>query len=304
MHPTLHTPRLTLRPLTLEDAAALHPIYADPETMRYMPTPPHANVEVTRKQFEHEMTEEGSIHWAIYRKETEIPIGLVNYIGGAAIPGLGYILAREQWGNGYAPEACRAALDYGFDVLGYDRAELWINAENRASQRVADKLGFVMRGRLAQKYPHNNDHHIMYVYGMWAYDWQGTAPPSQSTRFFRAQTVLLAHNVQKTVAFYVEKLGFRVDFLYGEPPNHAGITRGDWSAQGVTFQIAQVPPEFELGDGAYTYIFVDAKIDVLHETWKAAGVEIVRAPQTYPWGMREFTIRDPNGYQLHIGTQA
>jgi ribosomal-protein-alanine N-acetyltransferase len=59
---------------------------------------------------------------------------------------MGYIIRRDFWGQGLTAEACRAALGYGFDVLGLDRVELWIDTTNYASQRVAQKLNFRVKG--------------------------------------------------------------------------------------------------------------------------------------------------------------
>jgi RimJ/RimL family protein N-acetyltransferase len=54
---------------------------------------------------------------------------------------VGWTLGREYWGRGYATEAAKASLDYGF--LNHDVAKLisMIDPDNRASQRVAERLG-------------------------------------------------------------------------------------------------------------------------------------------------------------------
>ena len=51
------------------------------------------------------------------------------------------VLARRWWGNGYATEAARAALDHAFTVLKKDRVISLIHPENRASIRVVERLG-------------------------------------------------------------------------------------------------------------------------------------------------------------------
>jgi ribosomal-protein-alanine N-acetyltransferase len=54
---------------------------------------------------------------------------------------LGYDLASEYWGRGLATEAACAVRDYAFATLGLDRLVSLIRADNRASQRVAEKVG-------------------------------------------------------------------------------------------------------------------------------------------------------------------
>ncbi len=302
--PVLQTERLRLRPLTLEDAPALFPMVSDPETMRFMPDLPHENPVVTRYRLTEEMSLAGARHWAVCRRDSNEPLGIVNYLGQTPIPGMGYILRRDQWGQGLATEACRAALAYGFDAVGFDRVELWINQHNHASMRVAQKLGFRLKSRLAQKYAHEANHHIMLVYGLRQDEWYGSPETAVPPRLFRSEPVLMVHNVADTVAFYTEKLGFAVNFLYGDPPTHAAVSHGSWSGAQVTIQLTQVPPERTINPAGYLYIFTDAQIDALYAIYRQQGVDIVQEPQTYPYGMREFTVRDPNGHILLFGTQA
>ncbi|MEZ4868300.1 MAG: GNAT family N-acetyltransferase [Caldilineaceae bacterium] len=302
MHGPLTTERLTLRPLTLADAEALHQAYGDLEAMRFMPTLPHQSVAETRQHLKRELSVPGAVHWTICRRDDNAVIGQVNYLGQTLLPGMGYILQRAAWGQGYATEACRAALEYGFANLGLDRVELWINEENFASQRVAQKLGFRLKGTLPLRYQHESNHHIMQVYGLWAHEWQSNAPSGTETTFFSAQPVLLVRDVAASAAYFHERLGFRIDFLYGDPPTHGGVSRGDWTGRMVTLQLSQAPTEAELQPAGYLYIMVDATIDALFAQYQRAGVEIIAEPKTQPWGMREFTIREPNGHQLRFGT--
>lgn len=302
MSTLLTTERLVLRPLTLEDASALHDVYCDAHTMRFMPSLPHASMEDTRRHLANEMNSRGSVHWAICLHKDGKAIGHINYLGQTVLPGMGYILRRDQWGKGYVTEACRAALTYGFDAMDLDRVELWIDEINFASQRVAQKLGFRLKGTLPLRYAHETTHHIMQVYGLWRHEWQDTQPPNPGVDFFSAQPVLLVHDVKATAAWFHDKLGFRVDFLLGEPPTHAGISRGDWTGRMVTLQLSQVPIERAIVPSAYIYVMVGANIDELFAQYRDAGVKIVAEPISQPWGMREFTVREPNGHHLRFGT--
>ena len=61
---------------------------------------------------------------------------------------LGYELAPEYWGRGYATEAAGALVNYGFQELALDRISSWCIADNTASARVLERLGFRQEGRL------------------------------------------------------------------------------------------------------------------------------------------------------------
>jgi len=63
-------------------------------------------------------------------------------VGGEAV--LGFYLARGFWGRGFASEAGRAFVDFGFDELKLKRIVTAVQVENAASIRVLEKLGFVI----------------------------------------------------------------------------------------------------------------------------------------------------------------
>jgi len=55
---------------------------------------------------------------------------------------IGYVLAKDYWGQGLVPEAVRAVIDYGFNVLGFDAFSIEHFVENVRSRRVIEKCGF------------------------------------------------------------------------------------------------------------------------------------------------------------------
>jgi RimJ/RimL family protein N-acetyltransferase/catechol 2,3-dioxygenase-like lactoylglutathione lyase family enzyme len=296
MDETLHTERLLLRPVSPGDAPALFPIYHDPRAMRFMPSPPHRDAAETRVELTRDLGYRGACGWAICLKGSDDPVGYINFLGETQIPGMGYILRPDYWGRGIVPEAGSAALRYGFDQLGYDRVELWIHEDNAASIRVAQKLGFRLRGQIPQKYDHETVHHIMLVYGL------AKGAEDFSGRFFRVEPVLKVPDVQKTAEYYRDILGFRIDFLYGSPPTHAGVSRGDWTGSGVTIQLSRLAGDLPQVTSSSLFILVGTGLDALFEAYRVQEVEMVSEPVTKPWGMRDFTIRDINGHLLTFAT--
>ena len=198
----LQTERLVLRPFHPHHLPDLHKMYSDGPTMRFMPSLPHANIAATERALADDMRHPDAQLWVICLKETDEAIGVVNYLGGTRIPGMGYIIRRDFWGQGITVEACRAALGYGFDKLGHDRVELWIDQTNFASQRVAQKLNFRLKGRIPLKYAHEEKEHIMQIYGLWAHEWRGLPQPERPAKFYRTEPVLLVHDVGETAALY------------------------------------------------------------------------------------------------------
>jgi ribosomal-protein-alanine N-acetyltransferase len=60
---------------------------------------------------------------------------------GARVADIGYELAPDEWGHGYATEAARAIVAFGFDTLGLHRIAASCVADNAASAHVLEKLG-------------------------------------------------------------------------------------------------------------------------------------------------------------------
>lgn len=303
--PLLETPRLRLDALTVGDAEALHAFYRDPEAMRFMPEPPHTDLGQTRQRLERDLAAMGRHLWAVRLRDGDAIVGVVGYLAGTRHPGLGYLIHPAHWRNGYAGEAVGAALDHGFDALGFDRIELWIDERNRASRRVAEKLDFTLRSSLRQRYAHRDEAHTMLVYGLLADERRGE-PLTSRPNVHAAQPVLMVHDLAAAIAFYRDTLGFGIDFVTDGPdgPDHAGVSLGDWSGAMAAIQLTRVPAEREIRVSSYLYLLVGHGLDALYERYRDAGVEIAGEPETFPWGMREFGVRDPQGHVLRFGQPA
>ncbi len=70
-------------------------------------------------------------------------VGRIGFLNPAGWPGfeIGWTLGRESWGKGYATEGAYRALQYAFNKLDKDHVISLIHPENRASIRVAERLG-------------------------------------------------------------------------------------------------------------------------------------------------------------------
>jgi catechol 2,3-dioxygenase-like lactoylglutathione lyase family enzyme len=92
--------------------------------------------------------------------------------------------------------------------------------------------------------------------------------------------------------FYTTKLGFRLGFTWGDPPTIAGV-----NLDRVQIFLEQGTP---CPQGCSVY-FAVGDADELYDFHRAGGVEIVAPPADKPWGLRDYTVRDLNGYALTFG---
>jgi RimJ/RimL family protein N-acetyltransferase len=149
--PTLTTDRLILRPLVDDDLDAFAAIVADPEVQRFMSGGPLSRAHAWRQMaiFRGHDALRGFSQNAVVERETGRLVGRAGLWRPEGWPGLevGWVLARDVWGRGYATEAGAAWRDWAFDVLGADDLISVIHPENTASARVAERIGHQPRGR-------------------------------------------------------------------------------------------------------------------------------------------------------------
>ncbi|MCY4413064.1 MAG: GNAT family N-acetyltransferase [Caldilineaceae bacterium] len=300
MHSTLTTERLILRPLEAADAEDLYDAYRRPEAMRFMDDAAHTSAAETKKMVDGMLDGPGTV-WTVRTTEDGPALGYVDYIGNAGVPGMGYFLHPDHWGNGYMSEAVRGALDYGFDKMELDRVELWISEENTASVRLAERVGFRRRGRMRQKYHQDSVGHDKIVYGITKEQWRTGQLAGDAQAAYSLAPILAVPDVLAAAEFYCDKLGFTIGFLFGDPPTHAGIHRGEWTNEGAHIQLTLADQPLAPKPQVGFYVFMGEDVDGLFARYQAAGVHIERELTDEPWGMREFAIRDCNGYLLRFG---
>jgi RimJ/RimL family protein N-acetyltransferase len=143
---TIDTERLILRMFRDADLDDYSEICADPEVMRYLGEGrPLSRAEAWRQMamIVGHWELRGYGIWAVEERESGRVVGRVGFFNPEGWPGfeLGWVLGREHWGRGYATEGARAALGKAFDEWGRGQIISVIQPGNRASIRVAEKLG-------------------------------------------------------------------------------------------------------------------------------------------------------------------
>lgn len=148
---TIETERLTLRMWREDDFETYARICADPEVMRYLGGKPYTRLEAWRHMayLVGHWHLRGYGHWAVEEKSSRQLIGRMGFFNPEGWPGfeVGWTLARESWGKGFASEGARRMLEYAFTEMGKDHVISLIHPENRSSVKVAEKMGEKIEGQ-------------------------------------------------------------------------------------------------------------------------------------------------------------
>lgn len=108
-------------------------------------------------------------------------------------------------------------------------------------------------------------------------------------------SVLTVTNVAAALAYYVDVLHFTVQFQMGSPASYAIIERGH-----VSLHLMPVSQDPATLGCARVYVYA-AGVDALQAEFRARGCAIEVEAQDFAYGMREFSVRDPDGNRLTFG---
>jgi catechol 2,3-dioxygenase-like lactoylglutathione lyase family enzyme len=104
--------------------------------------------------------------------------------------------------------------------------------------------------------------------------------------------MLSVADVRAAADFYATKLGFIVAFTEGDPPRFAGVNLD--CVQMFLVKGTAAP------EGSSVYFVID-NVDAFCAFHRANGVDVVESPSDRPYGLREYTVRDLDGYCLNFG---
>lgn len=171
----IETPRLILRGWRDADYEPFAALNADPEVMRHFPST-HSREESDA------LADRNRLHiddhgWGLWAVERKLDSAFLGFTG-LARPRpphpmeheveVGWRLARFAWGHGYASEAARASLDFGFNELGLVRIVSFTAAENLRSQAVMRRIDMSRASDLDFDHPalpegHRLRRHVVYM---------------------------------------------------------------------------------------------------------------------------------------------
>lgn len=148
----VETERLLLREITIDDAADLFEMDADPAVHRYIHNQPLQRIEEQYTMIDtiqQQYKDFGIARWAVVDKLSGECLGwagLKYYTeplnGHQHFYELGYRFKQKHWGKGYATEAARAAIQYGFNERAAPCLYAITDIDNQGSRNVLSKLGF------------------------------------------------------------------------------------------------------------------------------------------------------------------
>ena len=117
----------------------------------------------------------------------------------------------------------------------------------------------------------------------------------QPPKMVGAATVFVVSDMARSIAYYRDELGFAVTFEYGAPVFYACLCRDE-----VALHLLAAKETKRLPGNGGICIFVD-DVDGIHAELASRGANVLKPPQDYDYGMRDFDVVDPDGNQLTFG---
>ena len=171
---TLHTPRLVLRPLTMEDVNDVLEYASDAEWSRFLPVASPYTV----KDAEEFVTRQILKDW---RDKPRFAVEFNGVVVGSvkltiekplSIASLRYSIARSCWNRGLMTEAVTAVVGWGFDEFGLEKVYARMDVENVGSWRVMEKIGMTRERTLRRHGVNRGVRHDYHYYGILRSEWE------------------------------------------------------------------------------------------------------------------------------------
>ncbi|MFY0783074.1 GNAT family protein [Peribacillus simplex] len=172
MFPVLNTERLRLREIRESDAEALYQCLSKDEVTRFYGQDSLETVGQAQDivaTFAKNYLEKRAIRWGIERMDTQELIGTIGFHAHSPKyrrAEIGYEIHPAHWRKGFASEAVKEIIAYGFNNLDLTRIGAVVFLENQPSSDLLVKLGFIQEGILRSYIYQNGVPHDTYVYSL------------------------------------------------------------------------------------------------------------------------------------------
>lgn len=159
--PLLETARLTVRPLTEDDASFYLAMLSDPDFKRHIADRGVRDLQAALANMRDRVFASYDAHgfgmWLVLRRDTGEPVGMAGLVKRdfLADVDLGYAFLPSGRGAGYATEVCRGVMEFASEAYGIRRLAAIVAPDNDPSIRVLERLGFKRAGRV--RFPGNGD---------------------------------------------------------------------------------------------------------------------------------------------------
>lgn len=170
--PTLESERLVLRKVTESDTDDMFAYTADAALLEHLPlnvTPTRAETQAAIRGFMDMYHARRVAPWGISLKATGRHIGLVGFESWNPVTDraeIGFLVARAFWRQGYAIEAARRAMRFGFDQMKLNRIEARVAPRNEPSRLLLAKLGMRHEGLMREHSWWRGRYHDLELYSI------------------------------------------------------------------------------------------------------------------------------------------
>ena len=180
--PTIELDGARLRPLRAGDAAALYAYLRDPAVteLTSYPVPSLPMVEGMIERSSSRWAAGEPSRWGLALPHDDQLVGTCGFNDWSQAhrwAEMAFDLAQAQWGKGLMRQAVAAALEWAFRQDLVDRVHAFVRADNRRSQRLLERTGFVREGCLRSYRICRGQPHDFYVYGLLRSEWPVRAAP-------------------------------------------------------------------------------------------------------------------------------
>lgn len=175
-NPFLIGDRIYLRPLEEEDLDRCMRWINDPEILTTLGRRFPMSRALEREWITSQYKSEKDLSLAIVIKDGDLHIGncgfnSIDYLNRKAVFGI-LIGEKDNWGHGYAPEAAKLILGYGFDELNLHRISLEVYSHNKRAQRAYERVGFIHEGAMREAYFRNGRYYDNLIMGILRSEWR------------------------------------------------------------------------------------------------------------------------------------
>lgn len=177
----LETERLLLRAFSFDDAdSMMHNWAGDDQVQDMYGEPSYKTHEEMRGLLEKYISSyEDGLHfrWGIFEKSSGECIGQVAYFLVDQKNHFGeieYCVGKAFQGRGYATEATKAVIRYGFEKINFNKVQICVRPSNLPSKKVIDKCGFTYEGTLREYFYRNGKYEDRMYHSILRREWEET----------------------------------------------------------------------------------------------------------------------------------
>jgi uncharacterized glyoxalase superfamily protein PhnB/GNAT superfamily N-acetyltransferase len=123
---------------------------------------------------------------------------------------------------------------------------------------------------------------------------QDSPQDTSDVRITSLSPILAVPDIAAAIDHYTRVLGFERAWIWGDPPTHGAVRHGR-----IQIQFGLQPEMAKRAVGMQYFLYVNG-IEQFYVQHRANGADIISQLENKPWGLCEYTVRDPTGYQLRF----